>query len=110
MSATLQELVESARDGDESAWGQIVDRFEGLIWATTRAHWLSSATAQDVVQTVWLRLLENLDRIRDPERLGAWLATTTRHESLRHIRLDARETPAFDESVFERAADLPVES
>ena len=54
--------------------------------------------------------MENLDRIRDPERLGAWLATTTRHECLRHIRLDARETPAFDELIFERAADQPVET
>ena len=109
MSASLELLVDAARDGDERAWGEIVDRFEGLIWATSRAHRLSSATAADVVQTVWLRLLENLDRIRDPERLGAWLATTTRHECLRHIRLSARETPAFDEAVFERSADQPVE-
>ena len=109
MSTSLQDLVEDARGGDEGAWGEIVDRFEGLIWATSRAHRLSSSAGADVAQTVWLRLLENLDRIRDPERLGAWLATTTRHECLRHIRLDARETPAFDDSVFERAGDHSVE-
>jgi RNA polymerase sigma factor (sigma-70 family) len=107
---TVEELIDAARGGDERAWGEIVERFEGLIWATARAHRLSSATAADVVQTVWLRLLENLDRIRDPERLGAWLATTTRHECLRHIRLDAREMPAFDEAIFERATDQPVET
>ena len=65
----------------------IVDRFSGLVWATVRAHRLSPAEAADVTQTTWLRLVENLDRIKDPERLGAWLATTARRECLRHIRL-----------------------
>ena len=88
----------------------IVDRFEGLIWATTRAHRLSAAESADVTQTTWLRLLENLDRIRDPERLGAWLATTARHECLRHIRLCARELPATDQAVFDLAIDEPVET
>ena len=106
----LQQLIGAAAEGDEQAWGVIVDRFEGLIWATTRAHRLSAAEAADVTQTTWLRLLENLGRIRDPERLGAWLATTARHECLRHIRLRARELPATDQSVFDLATDKPVES
>ena len=64
-----------------------MDRFSGLVWATARAHRLSSADAADVVQTTWLRLVENLDRIREPEALGGWLATTARRECLRLLRL-----------------------
>ena len=104
---TLAELIDAAGGGDERAWGVIVERFEGLIWATTRAHRLSSAEAADVTQPTWLRLLENLDRIREPERLGAWLAATARHECLRHIRLRARELPAADETVFDLVTDQP---
>ncbi len=107
---TLEELIRAAREGDERAWGTIVERFEGLIWATTRAHRLSSAESADVTQTTWLRLLENLDRIRDPERLGAWLATTARHESLRQIRLHTRELPSTDEAVLDLATDEPIET
>ena len=44
---------------------------------------LSDADVAEVCQTTWLRLVENLDRIEQPERLGAWLATTSRRESLR---------------------------
>jgi RNA polymerase sigma factor (sigma-70 family) len=98
-------LIRAANDGDETAWGAIVDRFAGLVWATTRAHRLAAAEAADVAQTTWLRLVENLDRINDPERLGAWLATTARRECLRHIRLQTREFPSGEEAMFELPSD-----
>jgi len=62
-----------------------------------------------VTQTTWLRLVENLDRIHDPERLGAWLATTARHECLRMIRLRGREMPTDEESVFDVPAHDSVD-
>jgi RNA polymerase sigma factor (sigma-70 family) len=89
----LAELVGAAARGDQGAWNEIVERFQRLVWATARAHRLSPADAADVAQTTWLRLVENLDRIRDPEHLGAWLATTARRESIRQRRLGARELP-----------------
>jgi RNA polymerase sigma factor (sigma-70 family) len=105
---TLEELVRAAAEGDSSAWEAIVDRFGGLVWATARAHRLSQSDASDVAQTTWLRLVENLDRIREPERVGAWLATTARRESLRMIRLRAREVASEDGDIFESvSADAP---
>ena len=106
---TNQELIRAAGEGDEDAWGTLVERFEGLVWATARAHRLSQAEAADVTQTTWLRLVENLDRIKDPERLGGWLATTARRESLRHIRLRGRELVIADDGFFEAASEEPVE-
>src|SRR5436305_14782400 len=82
----LAELVHAAADGDQDAWDALVDRFAGLVWSIARAHRLSAADAADVSQTTWLRLVEHLGRIRDPERVGAWLASTARHECLRVIR------------------------
>jgi RNA polymerase sigma factor (sigma-70 family) len=101
----LKTLIRAAREGDETAWEAIVDRFSGLVWATTRAHRLAPAEAADVTQTTWLRLVENLDRIHDPDRLGAWLATTARRECLRHIRLRGRELPTGEETLFEAPSE-----
>jgi len=98
-------LIRAAQDGDDAAWGAIVERFAGLVWATTRAHRLTPAEAADVAQTTWLRLVENLDRIKDPERLGAWLATTARRECLRHIRLQSREIVTGEDSLFEAPSE-----
>ena len=102
---SLEALIRAANDGDDAAWGAIVDRFAGLVWATARAHRLAPAEAADVAQTTWLRLVENLDRINDPERLGAWLATTARRECLRHIRLQSRELPTGEDALFEAPSD-----
>jgi RNA polymerase sigma factor (sigma-70 family) len=92
----MSELVRIARAGDRLAWNRIVERYSSLLWAVTRGYRLTLPQAEDVVQTCWLRLVEHLDRIRDPNHLGAWLATTARRESLRLLRAAARESPSYD--------------
>jgi RNA polymerase sigma factor (sigma-70 family) len=90
-------LVARAADGDQIAWNALVAKYGPTVWATTRAHRLSAADAADVFQTSWMRLVESLDRIQDPTRVGAWLATTARHECLQVIRCAARLIPSSDE-------------
>lgn len=90
-------LVMSAAAGERAAWNALVDRFATTVWAVARGHRLSPADAADVSQTTWLRLVENLGRIQQPERVGAWLATTARRESLRVLRLAGRQIPAGDD-------------
>jgi RNA polymerase sigma factor (sigma-70 family) len=89
--STVAFLVKAASDGDQEAWNRLVERFASTVWAIARGHRLSSADAADVFQTTWLRLLEHLDRIEQPERVGAWLATTARRECLRVLRLADRQ-------------------
>jgi len=86
--------VEAAARGDESAWKQLVDRYTGLLWGVARAHQLAGSDAADVVQTSWLRLIEHLPEIRNPESVGAWLATTARRECLRTLRRSSRLQPS----------------
>ncbi|GII54877.1 RNA polymerase sigma factor [Planotetraspora thailandica] len=71
---------------DQAAWEDLVARFDGRMWAVARAFGLGPADAADAVQGAWLRMVESLDGIRDPERIGAWLVTTTRNEAIRLSR------------------------
>ncbi|MER5264378.1 sigma-70 family RNA polymerase sigma factor [Actinosynnema sp. NPDC002837] len=87
------ELLLRARFGDADAWHEIVRRYARLVWAVPRSHRLSPEDAADVCQATWLALAENLSGIRHPERLGAWLVTTTRRETLTVLRLRGREVP-----------------
>lgn len=68
-----------------------MDRFGQMVWSVARGFRLDDAMAKDVSQTVWLKLVENLDNIREPERLPGWLATTTRREALRIARARGRD-------------------
>lgn len=102
--------VLAAGRGDERAWERLVDSYVGLIWAVARGHRLSDRDAQDVAQTTWLRLVENIGRLDQPERVGAWLATTARRECLRVLRQSKRRVllPTWDELETVEADDGDV--
>jgi RNA polymerase sigma factor (sigma-70 family) len=87
------ELVALARNRDQDAWNEIVRRYAGLVWRVTTAHRLDPADAKDVSQNTWFALAEKLPRLRDPERLAGWLATTARRECQRLITVRRREVP-----------------
>jgi RNA polymerase sigma factor (sigma-70 family) len=93
-------LVEAARDGDHEAWRALLERYDAMISAVCRAYRLPPADVADVRQTTWLRAVERLARVRDPERINGWLATVARHECLRLLRLAARVEPYGDEDLL----------
>src|ERR1700744_5296203 len=95
-------LVWAARMGSEGAWEEIVRRFTGTVRAATSGFRLGRADAGDLLQTVWLRLLTNIDRLEDPGALRGWLATTARRESLRILQGQTREVPSDDPLLAER--------
>lgn len=99
-------LLELASQGDTDAWRQLVDRFSPMVWSVARAQGLGRMDAADVYQTTWLRLVEHLDRLRDPAAVGGWLVATARNEAIRVSRRGARERPVEDHRMDEPATDL----
>jgi RNA polymerase sigma factor (sigma-70 family) len=78
-------LVRRAAEGDHGAWERLVDQYARLIWSLTRDFKLGESDAADVFQATWLRLLEHIDRLQQPARVGSWLAATARNECLRSM-------------------------
>lgn len=94
---STEDLVLRARDGDGRAYEELVERHQRQVWAAVRGFRLNDADAHDAVQMTWLRLVENLNRLNDPSRLGAWLTTTAKRECLRLVRRRNREIGTPDE-------------
>ena len=86
-------------DGETGAWERLVAQYANLIWALTHEFRLSDSDAADVAQATWLRLLEHIDRIEHPERIGSWLATTARHECLGASRRPKRVVLVHDDGL-----------
>ncbi|MEV4758429.1 sigma-70 family RNA polymerase sigma factor [Micromonospora sp. NPDC049559] len=106
----LAALVSAAAAGDEGAWGELVRRYSPLVLSVVGAYRLDRADAADVNQTVWLRLVEHLGRIREPAALAAWLVTTARRECYRMVRVGRRTQPfdPLDDAAVEEARVLPA--
>jgi RNA polymerase sigma factor (sigma-70 family) len=107
----LTELVSNACGGDSLAWTELVDRFAPLVWSVIRGYRLTPHDAADVSQTTWLRLAENLGRLRQPERVAGWLATTAGRECLRLFKRNGWQVPTdasfLSEMPDEDASGLP---
>lgn len=90
------DLLARARAGDGAAWDELTDQYTALLWSVARAMRLDEADAADAVQATWLRLVEKLDTIRDPDRIAGWLSTTVRRECLALLRQRTKVVPTVD--------------
>ncbi|QYN37532.1 sigma-70 family RNA polymerase sigma factor [Pseudonocardia sp. DSM 110487] len=87
------ELVRDACDRRPGAWSELASRYEGLVRAVVGSYRLQEADFADAVQNTWLRALERLHTVRDPDSLGGWLSTVARRECLALLARSRREAP-----------------
>jgi RNA polymerase sigma factor (sigma-70 family) len=78
-------LVTRASGGDPDAWHELVERYASLVYTICTRYRLSNHDIEDVGQSVWLLLVEQLGKLREPAALPGWLATTTARECLRVV-------------------------
>ena len=91
-------LVRAIADDDQEAWNELVRRFANPVMAVIRSYRLTPADAEDVYQTVWLKLVVHRDSLRDPEALPGWLRSTAMHECIRQLERRRRTVPVDPQS------------
>jgi RNA polymerase sigma factor (sigma-70 family) len=87
-------LVARVGDGDQAAWNELIERYSPLVWSICARYQLNRQDIDDVGQTVWLLLVEQIGNLREPAALPGWLATTTKRECLRILRAARRHDDA----------------
>jgi RNA polymerase sigma factor (sigma-70 family) len=102
-------LVKRAGTGDPRAWEHLIDKYGRLVWSITREFKLVESDAADVFQTTWMRLIEHVDRIQHPDRVGSWLAATARNECLRCLASNKRLVLANEDVVLDGPAEHDAE-
>jgi RNA polymerase sigma factor (sigma-70 family) len=105
----LTRLVKRAAAGDTRAWERLVDKYGRLIWSVTREFRLVESDAADVFQTTWMRLIEHINRIEHPDRIGSWLAATARNECLRCLASHKRVVLAHEDDVLDGSVEHVAE-
>jgi RNA polymerase sigma factor (sigma-70 family) len=103
-----EDLIERCLKGDDTAWSELIKRYQGLIYSVPRRRGLGPDDAADVFQRVCILLYQALGTIRNPERLGGWLLTTASRETTRVARRQRREAPAESYTIDNEKQDVHV--
>ena len=104
-------LMAACRKGDESAWNELVDRYQRLVFAIPRRSGLSESQAADILQEVFLTLFQKLDEIKQPEKIRSWLVTTAKFKTWGLVRKDkGLYSPGTEEEMETEMANLEDDS
>ncbi len=90
------DLVERFQRGDRLAFTDLVRRWEGFLLRIATRITGDINEAEEVRQTVFLRLLESPEAVRCPERFDVWLRRTAINEAFTSVRRRARRARAID--------------
>jgi len=101
------ELIRDCRSGSQSAWDELVARYQRLIFAIPRRAGLSDEQSADVFQEVFLTLFEKLDAIEQPEKIRSWIVTTAKFKTWATVRgSKGLYSPETDEEMEREMANL----
>lgn len=78
--ADLIEIVVKCRDGDNRAWNKLIKQVSPMIFSICHSMNLSREESFDIFGQVSYLILRNLNKLKSPEKLLSYVATTTRRE------------------------------
>jgi RNA polymerase sigma-70 factor (ECF subfamily) len=78
-------LVRAAQAGDRAAFGAIYQQFARMVHGILLAH-VSYGDAEDLMQDVFVRAMQQLPSLRETGAFGGWLAAIARHAAFDHHR------------------------
>jgi len=87
------------RDGDRDGLDELVRLLSPTLWHVVRATGLDRASAEDVVQSTWLALVDKADTISNPMAVAGWLCTTARRNAWKISKNLRRELATEDDSL-----------
>ena len=79
-------LMQAYRAGDVRAFERLVARHEKPVWNFLRRFVSDAATAEDLLQEVFLRVVKSADEWRGTAKFSTWLYTIARNLSVDHAR------------------------
>jgi len=99
---SVVDLVQRARRGDRSAFGELVDRYRDMVYGLAYHLTGDFEDARDLTQEAFVRAYERLAQLREPGRFPNWLRTITTNT---HRSSARRRRPPADASAPRVARD-----
>jgi RNA polymerase sigma-70 factor (ECF subfamily) len=106
---TDAELVAAVQRGDETAFGQVYERYRARILRYCSRMLHGAAAAEDIVQETFLKARSAFHDLENGSSLSAWLFRIAHHEVLMHWRRESRSSEMPDENgeaIFDHSTPL----
>src|SRR5262245_65536274 len=87
------DLISASRRGEREAFGELVERYQGVVCAVSYSRTGDVALSEDVAQDTFLAAWRQLDQLRETVRLRAWLCGIARNLARKARRKRDREQP-----------------
>ena len=105
------QLIERCRSGDREAFQALLLEYEKPVFNAAFRMLNSRDDAQDVTQTVFLKVFENIDQFDPTRRFFSWIYRITLNESINWLGKANRLEPLTHEAAFEgKGPEQEVES
>jgi RNA polymerase sigma-70 factor, ECF subfamily len=101
------ELVQRLRDGDESAFVELIDRYGATMLRVAQMYVRDRGTAEEVVQETWLAVLNGIDRFEERSSLKTWLFRILTNRAKTRGERDGRMVPFSSLAGASPEADEP---
>lgn len=88
----VEELVRRAQAGDRQAFGDLVVRFEGSVYAMALGRVRNPQEAQELAQDVFVHAMRKLPQLREPRAFAGWLRKMTARMAINRL---TRRGPLF---------------
>jgi RNA polymerase sigma-70 factor (ECF subfamily) len=101
------ELVERLREGDESAFAELIDAYGAMMLRVAQMYVRDRASAEEVVQETWLAVLNGIDRFEERSSLKTWIFRILTNRAKTRGERDGRSLPFSALAGADDEADEP---
>jgi RNA polymerase sigma-70 factor (ECF subfamily) len=98
-------LVRRARDGDEAAFQQLLERHQARVFHHARRLMGNDQDAEEVLQDTFLQVFRHLDRFEERSRFSTWVYRIATNEALMRLRKAHRKREVFLEDLPQHAGE-----
>ena len=105
-----RELVQGCLKGRQDAWNFLIDKYKNLIFSIPIRYGFSREEAADIFQAVWLELIQELPKLREPKALPKWLMQVTAHKCFHTKRQISRTVSRDDEGTEIPETSVPAQA
>lgn len=98
-------LIERCRTGDQTAWEELVEKYQRLVMSVPLSFHFGHEEAEDIAQIVFTILMQCLDSLRHLDNISSWLYTVAQRHTWRALKRSQRNAaePLNDNTAESRA-------